>query len=102
MMGASTYEGVYIAAAAIEQSGTLEKTAVKNALGTLQIPEIIEPMQGGNISFSENYRESKFALFMEQLRVDSVSGEPRPVIVWPDNLKETDFVLPDWYRPGDL
>ncbi|MDD1677255.1 MAG: ABC transporter substrate-binding protein [Methanomicrobiales archaeon] len=102
MMGASTYEGVYAAAAAIEQSGTLEKSAVKDALGKVRIPELIEPMQDGMITFSPDYRESKFALFMEQLRMDTVSGEPRPVIVWPDNLKEGSFVLPDWYRPGGM
>ncbi len=27
-------------------------------------------------------------------------GETRPKIVWPDSVKETDFVLPDWYEPG--
>ncbi|MDD1674647.1 MAG: ABC transporter substrate-binding protein [Methanomicrobiales archaeon] len=102
MMGASTYEGVYIAVAAIKESGTLEKSAVKDAIGQVKIPEIIEPMQGGVITFSQKYHESKFALYMEQLRLDTVSGEPRPVIVWPDNLKESGFILPDWYRPGGM
>jgi branched-chain amino acid transport system substrate-binding protein len=100
MMGASTYEGVYVAAAAIEQCGTLDKTAMKGAIGTVKVPQMVEPMQGGVIAFSTDYRESKFALFMEQLRIDAASAEPRPVIVWPDNLKQSTFVLPDWYRPG--
>jgi len=37
---------------------------------------------------------------VEQLRWDDAAKEPRPKIVWPDALKETDFVLPDWYAPG--
>jgi hypothetical protein len=61
---------------------------------------MVEPMQGGVIAFSPDYRESKFALFMEQLRIDSATSEPRPVIVWPENLKQGSFVLPDWYRAG--
>jgi hypothetical protein len=27
-------------------------------------------------------------------------GETRPSIVWPDNLKTTDFALPSWYTAG--
>jgi branched-chain amino acid transport system substrate-binding protein len=37
---------------------------------------------------------------MEQLVYNQTIGESRPKIVWPDNLKVTDFVLPDWYKPG--
>jgi hypothetical protein len=37
---------------------------------------------------------------MEQLSPDAKSGETRPAIVWPDNLKTTEFVLPSWYVPG--
>jgi branched-chain amino acid transport system substrate-binding protein len=37
---------------------------------------------------------------MEQLYWDDSLQELRPKIVWPADLKETDFVLPDWYQPG--
>lgn len=100
MMGASTYEGIYIVAEAIKRAGSLDKHKIKEALTNLEMPEIVEAMQGGKISFRNPYRESKFQLYMEQLRYQPDIGEPRPKIVWPDNLKEAEFELPDWYQPG--
>jgi branched-chain amino acid transport system substrate-binding protein len=100
MMGTSTYEGVYVAAKAIENAGTLDKAKVREALVTLEMPEIVEAMDGGMIKFSPDYREAQFSLFMEQLIWDPAVSEGRPKIVWPDNLKETDFLLPEWYTPG--
>jgi branched-chain amino acid transport system substrate-binding protein len=100
MMGAATYEGVYIAAAAVEQAGSLDKDQVRQALGTVQVPQMVEAMQGQVIKFSPDFRESKFQLYMSQLHWDPSLGETRPVIVWPSNLKEADFQLPDWFVPG--
>jgi len=37
---------------------------------------------------------------MEQLSYNATIGETRPSIVWPDNLKTTNFVLPSWYVAG--
>lgn len=100
MMGASTYEGIYIATQAISNAGTTDKAAVRQALVDLSMPQIIEAMKGGTISFSKDFRESQFDLWMEQLAFDQSAGECRPKIVWPDNLKVTDFTLPSWYKPG--
>jgi branched-chain amino acid transport system substrate-binding protein len=100
MMGASTYEGIYIAAQAIGNAGTTDKAAVKQALVDLTMPQIIEAMKGGTIAFSKDFRESQFDLWMEQLAFNQTIGESRPNIVWPDNLKVVDFVLPSWYKPG--
>lgn len=100
MMGASTYEGIYIAAHAVENAGTRDKAAVTRALATLEMPQIVEAMKDGVIKFSRDYREAKFDLFMEQLVWNETAGELRPRIVWPDHMKEADFVLPDWYVPG--
>jgi len=100
MMGATTYEGVYIAADAIEHAGSLDKAKVQSALGSMNMPEIIESMQGGTISFTDDAHEAQFTLYMEQLYWDDALQALRPKIVWPADLKETDFVLPDWYRPG--
>jgi len=100
MMGASTYEGVFIAAEAIENAGTLSKTDITKALDDLSMPQIIEAMKVTTISFSPDFRESSFDLWMEQLSYNSTLGETRPSIVWPDNLKTTDFILPSWYSPG--
>ncbi|MCX6686229.1 MAG: ABC transporter substrate-binding protein [Methanoregula sp.] len=100
MMGASTYEGIYIAAQAIGNAGTTDKAAVRQALVDLNMPQVIEAMKGGTISFSKDFRESRFDLWMEQLAFNQTIGECRPNIVWPDNLKVVDFVLPSWYKPG--
>jgi len=100
MMGASTYEGVYIAAQATGNAGTTDKATVKQALIDLNMPQVIEAMKGGTVSFTKDFRESQFDLWMEQLAFDQSVGECRPEIVWPDNLKVTEFVLPSWYKSG--
>jgi branched-chain amino acid transport system substrate-binding protein len=100
MMGASTYEGVYIIKQAVENAGTRDKPAVIEALRTLNMPEIIEAMEGGAITFSPDFRESKFKLYMEQLRWNETEQAVRPVIVWPDSLQQEPFVLPEWFEPG--
>jgi branched-chain amino acid transport system substrate-binding protein len=95
-MGASTYEGVYIAAKAIENAGTLDKEKIRDSLVGIEMPQIVEVIQNGVINFSQDYRESKFELYMQQLIWNETAGETRPKIVWPNSIKETDFVLPDW------
>lgn len=100
MMGVATYEGVYIAAQAVEDAGTLNKTQVKDAIAHMQMPQMVETMENQTICFSSDFRESKFDLTMEQLFWDGSVNETRPKIVWPASLKETDFVLPDWFEPG--
>jgi branched-chain amino acid transport system substrate-binding protein len=100
MMAASTYEGVYIAAEAIENAGTQDKKEVRDALAELEMPQIVELMKDGVITFSPDYRESKFELYMQQLIWNDTAGETRPKIVWPESVNETAFVLPDWYEPG--
>lgn len=100
MMGATTYEGVYIAAEAIKNAGTLDKDKIRDALDELEMPQDIFAMKGGVIAFSSDYRESKFEPYVEQLIWNDSVGETRPKIVWPASVKETDFVLPEWYEPG--
>jgi branched-chain amino acid transport system substrate-binding protein len=100
MMGASTYEGVYIAAEAVKNAGTLDKAEIRDALAEIEMPQMVEGMKNGMITFTPDYRESKFELYMQQLIWDDSVGETRPKIVWPDSVKETDFVLPDWYKSG--
>lgn len=100
MMGASTYEGVHIAVEAIKDAGSLDKAEIREALNTIELPQRIEAMKGGVIKFSSDYRESKFELYMQQLVWDDSASETRPVIVWPESVKEADFVLPDWYEAG--
>ena len=99
-LGASTYEGIFIAAKAIGNAGTTDKAAVRQALVDLKMPQIIEAMKDQTISFSPDFRESTFDLWMEQLSYNATIGETRPAIVWPENLKATDFTLPSWYVTG--
>ena len=100
MMGASTYEGVFIAAQAIGNAGTTDKATVQQALVNLNMPQVIEAMKNQTISFSPDFRESSFDLWMEQLSYNATIGETRPSIVWPDNLKTTGFTLPSRYTAG--
>jgi branched-chain amino acid transport system substrate-binding protein len=100
MMGASTYEGVYIITKAVENAGTKDKQPVIEALGVLNMPQIIEYMQSGAITFTPDFRESKFDLYMEQLVWNQTEQVVRPVIVWPENIQQQPFVLPDWFEPG--
>jgi branched-chain amino acid transport system substrate-binding protein len=100
MMGASTNDGVYVAAKAIQNAGTTDKTAVRQALVDLKMPQVVEAMKDKTVSFSPDFRESSFDLWMEQLAYNATLGETRPTIVWPDNLKTTDFSLPSWYAAG--
>jgi len=100
MMGAATYEGVYIAAKAVGNAGTLDKAKVRDALASLQMPQMVEAMQNQTISFSPDFRESSFSLDMEQLIWDPSVNQTRPKIVWPATLAERSFVLPDWFVPG--
>jgi branched-chain amino acid transport system substrate-binding protein len=100
MMGAATYEAVYIGAQAVENAGSLDKAKINEALAGISMPQMVEAMKGQTISFSPDYRESKFDLYMEQLFWNETVKETRPEIVWPASLKETDFVLPDWFEPG--
>jgi branched-chain amino acid transport system substrate-binding protein len=100
MMGASTYEGVYIAAEAVKNAGTLDKAKIRDALAEIELPQMVEAMKDGLITFTPDYRESKFDLYMQQLIWDDSIKETRPKIVWPASVKETDFVLPEWYEPG--
>ena len=47
MMGASTYDGTYIAAKAIENAGTLNKADIRQALVDLKMPQVVEYMKDG-------------------------------------------------------
>ena len=100
MMGATTYEGVYIAAEAINNAGTLDKEKIRDSLDELEMPQDIFAMKDGVITFTSDYRESKFEPYVQQLIWDESVGETRPKIVWPDSVKDADFILQDWYEPG--
>lgn len=100
MMGAATYESVYVAKNAIEKAGTLDKAKIAESLKITSEESILEAMKDGKITFNPDNHESEFELFVSQLTTNTSAGEQRPQIVWPESLKQAEFVLPDWYKPG--
>jgi branched-chain amino acid transport system substrate-binding protein len=108
MMGADTYDAFYIAKDAIERAGTVDKAAVRAAIESSAINQMLIITETGKIEFSTgtNYHEIAPVTFVEQLVWNETVGECRSVIVYPatapgvGELKQADFVLPDGYAPG--
>jgi branched-chain amino acid transport system substrate-binding protein len=109
MMGADTYDAFYIAKKAIENAGTLEKSAVKDAIEDTDMEQMLIITESGRIEFSTDpdaYHEIAPFTFVEQLFYDETVGECRPRVIWPTTapgvgtIKQADFVLPDDYEPG--
>ena len=109
MMGADTYDAFYIVKDAIERAGTLEKSAVRDAIETCSLDQMLIITETGKIEFGtgeDNYHEIAPFTFVEQLYYDEALGECRPKIIWPatapvvGDIKQADFVLPDNYEPG--
>ncbi|MDF1532565.1 MAG: ABC transporter substrate-binding protein [ANME-2 cluster archaeon] len=99
MMGADTYDGIYLVKSAIERAGTLDRTDVKDAIKQTNESEMLILMEGGNIVFDE-YNEILPKIFIEQMFWNEETEELIPVIVLPENLKSQDFVLPENYEIG--
>jgi branched-chain amino acid transport system substrate-binding protein len=109
MLGADTYDAVYIAKDAIERAGTLNKGDVRNALETTDLPQSLLIMENMKIAFSigTNYHEILPKTFIEQLIWNSTTNELKPLVVYPESMpgccdpfKQADFVLPTNYEPG--
>jgi branched-chain amino acid transport system substrate-binding protein len=109
MMGADTYDAFYLAKKAIENAGTLEKSAVRDAIENIDMEQMLLITDTGRIQFStdpDSYHEFAPFTFVEELFYDESVGEPRPKVIWPETapgvgtIKQTDFVLPNNYEPG--
>ena len=106
MMGADTYDAFYIAKAAIEDAGTIDKVAVRDAIEATNMDQSLIPTQSGKIEFSTgvNYHEIQPLTFVEQLKWDEATSHLTSQIVWTPNsnsdLKQADFTLPTGYQPG--
>jgi branched-chain amino acid transport system substrate-binding protein len=107
MLGADTYDAVYIAKNAIENAGTLNKEAVKNALEETDMPQSLIIMENERITFSSgtNYHEILPKTFIEQLIWNE--GELQPYVVYPDTMPgiegtfaQQTFFPPMDYEPG--
>jgi branched-chain amino acid transport system substrate-binding protein len=107
-MGASTYDAFYIAKDAIERAGTLDKAAVRDAIESCNLDQILMMTSTGKIQFSTstNYHEVQITTFMEQMTYNAALSECRTKIIYPESaavigtLKQADFVLPEGYQPG--
>jgi branched-chain amino acid transport system substrate-binding protein len=108
MLGADTYDAVYIAKAAIESAGTLNKAKVRDALEATNMPQSLLIMSNERISFSTgtNYHEITPKTFIEQLIWNPTAGALKPLVIYPatmpgiSSFKQGDFVLPTDYAPG--
>jgi branched-chain amino acid transport system substrate-binding protein len=108
MLGADTYDAVYIYKNAIERAGTLNKANVRDALETTNMPQSLLIMENQKITFSTgtNYHEILPKTFIEQMIWMPDSGKLLPYVVYPDSMpgissfKQADFALPPDYEPG--
>ena len=108
MLGADTYDAVYIAKNAIERAGTVNKADVRDALETTDMPQSLLIMENERITFSTgtNYHEILPKTFIEQLIWLPDPGELKPYVVYPDSMpgvssfKQADFALPPSYQSG--
>jgi branched-chain amino acid transport system substrate-binding protein len=108
MMGADTYDAFYIAKDAIERAGTVDKAAVRDAIESCSMDQMLVLTETGKIEFSTgtDYHEIAPVTFIEQLIWNEDVQECRSQIVYPatapgvGDLKQADFVLPIAYEPG--
>ena len=99
MMGADTYDAIYLTKAAIEKAGTLDKAKMRDAIEAIQIPQMLIPMKNGTIKFDENH-EIEPICFIEQLRYDKTTNSVKPSIIYPEKMKTKSFELPPFYTAG--
>ena len=108
LLGADTYDAFYIAKAAIESAGTVDKAAVRQAIENTNLQDSLILTQTGKIQFSTgiNYHEIQPITFMEQVALNSATNKLQSEIIWPtsaagiSNFNQTTFTLPTGYVPG--
>jgi len=108
MLGADTYDAVYIYKNAVEQAGTINKTNIRDAIEATDMPQSLLIMENQRITFSigTNYHEIVPKTFIEQLVWNSAENALKPLVVYPNTMpgissfKQADFVLPENYEPG--
>jgi branched-chain amino acid transport system substrate-binding protein len=105
MMGADTYDAVYIAKDAIQRAGTVDKALVRTAIEETNLDQMLIQTKTGKIQFSTgvNYHEIDPVTFIEQLKWDATTSHLTSQIVWSppgSNLKQADFALPTGYQAG--
>lgn len=106
MMGADTYDAFYIAKAAIEKAGTVDKATVRTAIEGIDMNQMNIMTSNCKIQFSTgvNYHEIQAVTFVEQLVWNSTSNKLESQIVWSPspitNFTPSTFALPAGYKSG--
>ncbi|NWG10049.1 MAG: ABC transporter substrate-binding protein, partial [Nitrososphaerales archaeon] len=97
MMGADTYDAIYLVCEAIENAGTLDKAGIRDEIENIEMNQMLIMMKDGIISFDENHEIDPLC-FIEQMIWNGTTSELTPYIVYPDSLKQRDFELPPDYE----
>jgi ABC-type branched-subunit amino acid transport system substrate-binding protein len=106
MMGADTYDAFYIAKAAIESAGTVDKASVRTAIENTNLNQLLIMTQNCKIQFSSgvDWHQIKPVTFIEQLVWNSTSNKLESQIVWSPspitNFTPSTFNLPSGYKAG--
>ncbi|HUK85466.1 MAG TPA: ABC transporter substrate-binding protein, partial [Candidatus Acidoferrum sp.] len=106
MMGADTYDAFYIAKAAIESAGTIDKSSVRTAIENTNLNQMLIMTQNCKIQFSSgvDWHQIKPVTFIEQLVWNSTSNKLESQIVWSPspitNFTPSTFNLPAGYKAG--
>jgi len=93
VFAAGQYDGIKLAAAAIQNAGSLDKNQIILALHSIKTPQISLAMQNQEIQFN-SVNQVLASFIVEQLRYNSTKAVSGPVVVWPDSLKTSNFTLP--------
>lgn len=97
MMGADTYDAVYLVCEAIKNAGTLDKARIRDEIEGIEMPQMLIMMKNGFITFDENHEIDPVS-FIEQMIWNSTTSQLTTYIVYPDSLKQRDFELPPDYE----
>lgn len=88
---AEAYDGTRFIAAVIEEAGSLEPKAIRDAFFEAEIDGVWAP----HISFTPDQRYIKHPRVFDQIQM--VGGEPKRVIVYPESAKEGELKDPPWW-----
>jgi len=79
----NAYASIQVAAAAIEKAGTLDRTKVRDAIASIDVPTVF-----GQIKFNEKCRRINAPLVVTQWQKGKME------MVWPDDMKSKALIYP--------
>ncbi len=103
MMSLTTYDAILIIAKVVENAGSLDRAKIINALNRFDMKTTelgtVTPVVGGVVKFDPIAREIKTLAIAVQMVWDESAKELRTVVVWPNEFKTADFVVPPYVTP---